>query len=126
MALTGDFYEYYDKRFYALTVPTADVEELFTGCRWAEGPVWFNDIGCLLWSDIPNNRMLRWIPDLGVGVYRSPANFTNGHTRDRMGRRLADRGEDVTAAVRGEDHSQLPVPGVAFASFADAGQHASL
>jgi gluconolactonase len=89
MALTGDFYEYYDKRFYALTVPTADVEELFTGCRWAEGPVWFNDIGCLLWSDIPNNRMLRWIPDLGVGVYRSPANFTNGHTRDRMGRLLS-------------------------------------
>jgi gluconolactonase len=89
MALTGDFYEYYDKRFYALTVPTADVEELFTGCRWAEGPVWFNDIGCLLWSDIPNNRMLRWIPDLGVSVYRSPANFTNGHTRDRMGRLLS-------------------------------------
>ena len=86
MALTGDFYEYYDKRFYDLTIPIADVEELFTGCRWAEGPVWFNDGGFLLWSDIPNNRMLRWVSEFGVSVYRAPANFTNGHTRDRQGR----------------------------------------
>jgi gluconolactonase len=86
MAPSGDFYEYHDKRFYGLTVPIADVEELFTGCRWAEGPVWFNDGGFLLWSDIPNNRMLRWVPGLGVEVYRAPANFTNGHTRDRQGR----------------------------------------
>jgi gluconolactonase len=86
MALTGEFYEYYDKRFYSLTIPIADVEELFRGCLWAEGPVWFNDGGFLLWSDIPNNRMLRWVPDLGCGVYRAPSNFTNGHTRDRDGR----------------------------------------
>jgi gluconolactonase len=86
MALTGDSYEYYDKRFYSLTIPIAEVEELFSGCLWAEGPVWFSDGGFLLWSDIPNNRMLRWLPDLGCGVYRAPANFTNGHTRDREGR----------------------------------------
>jgi gluconolactonase len=86
MALTSDSYEYYDKRFYALTVPIAAVEELFTGCLWAEGPVWFNDGGFLLWSDIPNNRILRWVPQLGVSIYRMPANFTNGHTRDRQGR----------------------------------------
>jgi gluconolactonase len=86
MALVGDSYEYYEKAFYALTVPTADVEELFTGCRWAEGPVWFNDGGYLVWSDIPNNRMLRWVPDLGVSVFRANANFSNGNTRDRQGR----------------------------------------
>src|SRR4051794_27539965 len=86
MALVGDSYEYFEKAFYALTVPTADVEELFTGCRWAEGPVWFNDGGYLVWSDIPNNRMLRWVPDLGVSVLRANANFSNGNTRDRQGR----------------------------------------
>ena len=70
MALVGDSYEYYDKKFYDLTVPIAEVEELYNGNRWAEGPVWFNDGGYLIWSDIPNNRMLRWVPDLGVGVFR--------------------------------------------------------
>jgi gluconolactonase len=86
MALTSDSYEYYDKRFYDLTVHIADLEELFSGCRWAEGPVWFNDGGYLVWSDIPNNRMLRWSPDLGAGVFRAVSNFSNGSTRDRQGR----------------------------------------
>ncbi len=86
MALVGDSYEYFEKKFYALTVPTAEVEELFSNCRWAEGPVWFNDGGYLVWSDIPNNRMLRWIPDLGVSVFRANSNYSNGNTRDRQGR----------------------------------------
>jgi gluconolactonase len=86
MALVGDSYEYYDKKFYDLTVPIAEVEELYSGNRWAEGPVWFNDGGYLVWSDIPNNRMLRWVPDLGVGVFRAQSNFANGNTRDRQGR----------------------------------------
>ena len=86
MALVGDSYEYFDKAFYGLTVPTAEVEELYTGCRWAEGPVWFNDGGYLVWSDIPNNRMLRWMPDGGVTVFRSDSNYSNGNTRDRQGR----------------------------------------
>ncbi|HVI91304.1 MAG TPA: SMP-30/gluconolactonase/LRE family protein [Dongiaceae bacterium] len=86
MALVGDSYEYYDKKFYDLTVPIAEVEELYNGNRWAEGPVWFNDGGYLVWSDIPNNRMLRWVPDLGVGVFRAQSNFANGNTRDRQGR----------------------------------------
>jgi gluconolactonase len=89
MALVGNSYEYFEKKFYELTVPTAEVEELFSGCRWAEGPVWFNDGGFLVWSDIPNNRMLRWIPDLGVGVFRTDANYSNGNTRDRQGRLLS-------------------------------------
>jgi gluconolactonase len=86
MALVGDSYEYYDKKFYGMTVPIAEVEELFSGCLWAEGPVWFGDGGFLVWSDIPNNRLLRWVPDLGVGVFRHNSNFANGHTRDRQGR----------------------------------------
>lgn len=86
MALVGDSYEYLDKKFYDLTVPIAEVEELYNGNRWAEGPVWFNDGGYLVWSDIPNNRMLRWIPDLGVSVFRAQSNFANGNTRDRQGR----------------------------------------
>jgi gluconolactonase len=86
MALVGDDYEYVDKRFYALTVPTARVEPLYEGCRWAEGPCWFADGGYLVWSDIPNSRMLRWTPDQGVGVFRADANYSNGNTRDREGR----------------------------------------
>lgn len=86
MALVGDAYEYFDSRFRDMTVPIAELEILYDGCRWAEGPVWFNDLGCLVWSDIPNNRMLRWIPDQGVSVFRSNANFANGNTRDHQGR----------------------------------------
>ena len=85
MALIGDSYEYFDKRFYDLTVPIAEVEELYDGCRWAEGPVWFNDHSSLIWSDIPNRRLLRWIEGHGVSVFRTETNFINGNTRDRQG-----------------------------------------
>jgi gluconolactonase len=86
MALIGECYEYIDKRFHALTVPTGILDRHYDGCRWAEGPVWFADGGFLAWSDIPNNRMLRWVPDQGVGVFRASANHANGNTRDREGR----------------------------------------
>ncbi len=86
MALVSDSYEYYDKRFYDLTVPIAAVEELFSGCRWAEGPVWFNEHSTLVWSDIPNQRLLRWTEGQGVSVFRERSNFANGNTRDRQGR----------------------------------------
>jgi gluconolactonase len=63
------------------------VERLATGCRWAEGPVWFGDGRFLLWSDIPNNRMLKWEEETGaVSVFRQPSNNANGNTRDRQGR----------------------------------------
>jgi gluconolactonase len=79
-------YEIHDERFRHLTVGSAVLEELYSGCRWAEGPVWFSDLNCLLWSDIPNQRILRWVPEGGVSVFRAPSNFANGHTRDRQGR----------------------------------------
>jgi len=65
----------------------AAVERLATGCRWVEGPVWFGDGRYLLWSDIPNDRMLRWDEETGaVSVFRKPSNLANGNTRDRSGR----------------------------------------
>ena len=63
------------------------MERLYTGCRWAEGPVWFGDARCVLWSDIPNNRILRWDEETGVvSTFRRPSHYANGNTRDRQGR----------------------------------------
>ena len=57
--------------------------------RWAEGPVWFGDGRYLLWSDIPNDRIMKWEEETGaVSVFRKPAHFANGNTRDRQGRLL--------------------------------------
>ena len=63
------------------------IERLATGCRWSEGPVWFGDGRYLLWSDIPNNRILKWEEETGaVSIFRRPSNNANGNTRDREGR----------------------------------------
>src|SRR5690606_27493006 len=86
MANESSIYEIHDERFLHLIVQSAGLEEIHGGCRWAEGPVWFADLGCLIWSDIPNERMLRWSPGGDVSVFRSPSNFVNGNTRDRQGR----------------------------------------
>src|SRR5688572_26745851 len=77
-----------DPRFDAIKPPmNAGVERLYTGCRWSEGPVWFGDLRVLLWSDIPNNRILKWDEETGeVSIFRKPSNYANGNTRDRQGR----------------------------------------
>lgn len=76
-----------DASFARYRLPLAKIERLATGCRWSEGPVWIGDARALLWSDIPNNRILRWDEETGaVSVYRKPSNNANGHTRDRQGR----------------------------------------
>src|SRR5262245_60494685 len=63
------------------------VERIATGCRWAEGPVYVGDGRSLLWSVLPNNRILKWEEETGaVSVYRKPSTFANGNTRDRQGR----------------------------------------
>ncbi|MGK9262159.1 SMP-30/gluconolactonase/LRE family protein [Sinorhizobium meliloti] len=85
----ASIYEIHDPRFRQMIVTSAGLDELHSGCRWAEGPVWFNDANQLLWSDIPNQRILRWTPEGGVSVYREPSNFNNGHTRDRQGRLIS-------------------------------------
>ena len=79
--------EVIDARFKKYIVGAASVERLHVGMRWAEGPVWFGDSRCLVWSDIPNNRMLRWCEVTGaVSEFRKPSNNSNGNTRDRQGR----------------------------------------
>ncbi|MBZ5543134.1 MAG: SMP-30/gluconolactonase/LRE family protein [Acidobacteriia bacterium] len=76
-----------DPRFEKLRQGNAAIERLYTGCRWAEGPVWFGDGRYVLWSDIPNNRILRWAEETGeVSVFRQPSNYSNGNTRDKQGR----------------------------------------
>jgi gluconolactonase len=76
-----------DKRFEPYILNNAAVERLWTGGRWTEGPVWFGDGRYLLFSDIPNNRILRWDEETGqTTLFRRPSNFSNGNTRDRQGR----------------------------------------
>jgi gluconolactonase len=76
-----------DPRFNKLRIGAASVECLYQGARWSEGPVWFGDSRQLLWSDIPNNRILRWDEATGqVSDFRRPSNNANGNTRDREGR----------------------------------------
>ena len=76
-----------DPAFEAYRVVLASVERIATGFRWAEGPVWFGDGRYLLWSDVPNDRVMRWDEQTGLtSVFRRPADFANGNTRDRDGR----------------------------------------
>jgi len=76
-----------DPSFEKYRLPLASVERLATGMRWSEGPVWFGDGRYLLWSDIPNNRIMRWDEETGAAsVFRKPSNNANGNTRDRQGR----------------------------------------
>jgi gluconolactonase len=76
-----------DPRFEKYYLYNAPVERLATGFRWTEGPVWFGDGRYLLWSDIPNSRIMRWDEETGeVARFRSPSNLANGNTRDRLGR----------------------------------------
>jgi gluconolactonase len=82
-----------------LRLPLASVERLYTGCRWSEGPVYFGDGRYVLWSDIPNDRILKWDEETGaVSVFRKTSYNANGNTRDRQGRLVTceHRGRRVT------------------------------
>src|SRR5881227_3064811 len=79
-----------DPSFARYRVVQASVERLYSGARWSEGPVWMADWRCVLWSDIPNNRILRWDEATGrTSTYRQPSNNSNGHARDRQGRLIS-------------------------------------
>jgi gluconolactonase len=82
----GQDWEIYDERFRMMVPGNAWLETLHGGMRWAEGPVYFADGDYLVWSDIPNNRMLQYVPGVGVRTFRSPAGHSNGNTRDLEGR----------------------------------------
>jgi gluconolactonase len=91
--------EVLDSSFNAYRLPLASVERLATGCRWSEGPVWFGDGRYVLWSDIPNDRILKWEEETGaVSVFRKTSWNANGNTRDRQGRLVTceHRGRRVT------------------------------
>ncbi len=79
-------FEVIDPAFGRYVMGNAPVKRLATGFDWVEGPVWFGDADCLLFSEIPSNRILRWNAETGISTFRAPSNFSNGHTRDRQGR----------------------------------------
>jgi gluconolactonase len=93
-------------RLEALVRPDSRVERLATGTIWAEGPVYFHEGDYLLWSDIPNDRMLRWSAREGMTVFRQPAAYTNGHTRDNQGR-LVSCSHGARAVLRTEPDGRI-------------------
>ena len=97
-------FETLDPRFSACLVHCERVERLWTGGRWCEGPAWFAAHRTLVWSDIPNNRMLRYDEINGtVGIFRQPANNANGNTVDRDGRLITC--EHLTRRVVRAEHN---------------------
>lgn len=103
-----------DPRFAPYKLGSAAVERLWTGARWAEGPVYFGDARCVIFSDIPNNRMLCWHEDSGeTSVFRAPSNNANGHTRDKQGR-LVGCEHDTRRVVRTEWDGSITILADAF------------
>ena len=95
--------EIIEESFRKYVIFNAGMERIFTGCRWAEGPVWFGDGRYLLFSDIPNNRILRWSEDTNdVSEYRIPSNNANGNARDTQGRLITC--EHLTRRVTRTEH----------------------
>jgi gluconolactonase len=84
-----DGFEIRDRRFRRYILDNAPLEELASGFRWIEGLVWMGDANCLLFQDLPRNRTMRWIEEVGASVYRTPSDYANGQTRDRQGRLIA-------------------------------------
>ena len=111
--------EVLDPSFARYRLFNAAVERLWTGARWSEGPVWFGDMRAVFWSDIPNNRILRWDEATGrVAEFRKPSNFSNGNTRDREGRlvtcehdarRVTRTEHDGSIAVLADSHEGKPL-----------------
>ena len=75
----------FDQRFQSVADGATELVRLCTGATWSEGPVWMHEDQSVLWSDIPNNRMLRWHAATGMSVWRDAIDFTNGHARERDG-----------------------------------------
>lgn len=101
--LEGTGFEVIEKEFEALFIGHARVERLWTGARWSEGPAWFPAGRYLVWSDIPNNRLMRWDEtDGSVSVFRHPSNNINGNTVDTQGRLVSC--EHLTRRVTRTEH----------------------
>jgi gluconolactonase len=101
--------EILDPSFARYRIAQASVQQLYTGARWSEGPVWFGDGRYVLWSDIPNNRIMRWDEASGrTSVFRRPSNNSNGLTRDRQGR-LVTCEHDTRRVTRTEYDGSITV-----------------
>jgi gluconolactonase len=110
-----------DPRFERLMLAHAAIERIATGCRFTEGPVWFGDLRQLIFSDIPNDRLMRWDEETeAVSLFRKPAGFPDGNTRDRQGRlitaelgtrRLARTEHDGTVTVLADHFDGIRLTG---------------
>ncbi len=79
-----------DKRFAKIKIGNTPIQRIYTGLLWAEGPAWNAGGKYLMWSDIPNDRQMRWIEEDGhVSQFRNPAGYSNGNTFDWQGRQLS-------------------------------------
>jgi gluconolactonase len=98
-----------DPSFAKYRIAQTKVERIASGMRWCEGPVWIGDGRYLVWSDIPNNRMMKWDEETGrVSVFRKPSNNGNGNTRDRQGRLLTCE-HDTRRVTRTEHDGTISV-----------------
>ena len=86
---TLDPFEIIDPAFAGYTLSNAGLEKIAHGFRWLEGLVWMGDWNCLLFQDLPHNRIMRWSEDAGISVYREPSDYANGQTRDKQGRLIS-------------------------------------
>ncbi|GAA4220900.1 gluconolactonase [Sagittula marina] len=111
----------HDDRFASLVHPMSRLDRIASGLTWTEGPVWIGDHACLLFSDIPSQRILRWSNEDGVTVFRHRSQFTNGNTRDRQGRLISCRhgprdvvrtewNGSLTVLAQRHDHARLNSP----------------
>ena len=99
-----------DPSFAKYRIYSSTVEQVATGMRWAEGPVYFPDGGYLLVSDIPNNRIMKFSEkDGSFTVFRSPANYANGNTRDRQGRLVTCEHSVTRRITRTEKDGKITV-----------------
>ena len=102
--IDGTGFEILTEEFNSCVTGHGRVERLWTGARWVEGPVWFPAGRFLLFSDIPNNRMLRWDETNGlVSEFRNPSSFSNGNTRDLQGRLITC--QHLSRSVTRTEHS---------------------
>ncbi len=98
-----------EKKFSKYRITSAAIERVCTGYRWAEGPAWNGAGDYLVWSDIPNNRQLRWLEeDEHVSDFRKPSNFSNGNTFDFHGRQLSCE-HQTRRVVRYEQNGDVTV-----------------
>ncbi len=102
--------EILDSRFAEVADGAGTLERLCSGAIWSEGPVWMRENGAVLWSDIPNDRILRWHTDTGMSVWRSHVEYTNGHTREANGS-LLHCSHGQRAVVRTRFDAELNVLG---------------